>query len=182
MTHVPYYPHTDPRQNWVHISSPIAAPDSLLPLYMLTSTSPVNTHTNVNSTHVNININVNTPNAPLNSNVPNVNNPANSSQPPTPAQIANLIYPRILHQHSLLTSVQNLLDPIHSSPTIPAPTLRTLHKLLHDKPHLLALLPPPPHNNTPAPPVPHPCPMLTQLTPNPSLHPATPPTPLVKLK
>ena len=146
MTHVPNYPHADPRQNWVHISSPIAAPDSLLPLYMPPSTTSVNTPTTVNSSHVNTN--VNNPNAPLNSNVPNVNNPTNSSQPPTSAQLANFIYPRLLHQHSLLTSVQNLLDPIHSSPTIPAPTLHTLHKLLHDKPRLLALLPPLPQQHT----------------------------------
>ena len=120
MTHVPNYPYADPRRNRVYISSLIAASDSPLPLYMPTSTSPVNTHTTVNSTHVNIN-NVNTHNAPLNPNVPNVNNPTNSSQPPTPAQLADLVYPRLLRQHSLLTSVQNLLDPLHSSPTLPTP-------------------------------------------------------------
>ena len=152
MTHVPSYPHADPRQNWVYISSPIAASDSPLPLYMPTPTSPVNTPTTVNNTPEHIN-NVNTHTAPLNSNVPNVNNPTNSSQPPTPAQLANLVYPRPLHQHSLLTSVQNLLDPIHSSPTIPAPHY-TPSINCSTTSHTFLPCYRPFHNNTPA----HSCP------------------------
>ena len=134
MTHVPYYPHNDPRQNWVHISSPIAAPDSLLPLYMPPSPTPVDTPTIVNNTHVNTN--VNNPNEPHIATVPNVNNSTNSSKPPTPAQLADLLYPRLLHQHSLLTSIQDLLDPLHSSPIIPVTTLHTTHKLLQATPPL----------------------------------------------
>ena len=147
MTHVPNYPHADPRQNWVYISSPIAASDSPLPLYMPTPTSHVHTPTTVNNTPIQINT-VNTHTAPLNPNVPNVNSPTQPSQPPNPAQLANLLYPRLLHQQSLFTSVQNLLDPLHSSPTLPTPTLHTLHKLLYDKPHLRALLPPLPQPQT----------------------------------
>ena len=146
MTHVPYYPHNDPRQNWVHISSPIAAPDSLLPLYMPPSPTPVDTPTIVNNTHVNTN--VNNPNEPHIATVPNVNNSTNSSKPPTPAQLADLLYPRLLHQHSLLTSIQDLLDPLHPSPIIPVTTLHTTHKLLQATPHLLDLLPPLPLPHT----------------------------------
>ena len=150
MTHVPYYPHADPRQNWVYISTSIAASDSPLPLYMPTPTSHVHTPTTVNNTPIQINT-VNTHTAPLNPNVPNVNNPTQPSQPPNPAQLAKLLYPRLLHQQSLFTSVQNLLDPLHSSPTLPTPTLHTLHKLLYDRtPPYLATAPSttihPPHS------------------------------------
>ena len=149
MTHVPNYPHADPRQNWVYTSSPIAASDSPLPLYMPTPTSHVNTPTPVNNTLTHINI-VNTHTAPLNPNVPNVNNPTQPSQPPNPAQLAKLLYPsvntvdtnptahplpthpatlydllspKLLHQHSLLTAVQQLLQPITHLPSIPIETL-----------------------------------------------------------
>ena len=53
MTHVPHYPPTDPRQSWVHRSSPIAANDTLLPLYMPPSPTCVNIPNPVNTNHVN---------------------------------------------------------------------------------------------------------------------------------
>ena len=72
----------------------------------------------------------------------------NPTPPLSPTQIYELLSPRLLHHQSLLTAVHDLLAPLHSSFTLPLPTLTTLHHLLSDSPHLLSLLPPLPASRT----------------------------------
>ena len=190
MTHVPHYPPTDPRQSWVHISSSIAANDTLLPLYMPPShtcvnipnpvnTNPVNTthleesqcpgttsveidpadkcttldHTintlPVNTSHVNIPLT--SPSIPpriYTSSALHVHTVDKNSPLPSPITHPSTLYdslsPKLLHQQSLHTAIQQLLLPITHLPSIPIDILTKLHAVLRDSPRLLTYLPPPP--------------------------------------
>jgi len=190
MTHVPHYPPTDPRQSWVHISSSIAANDTLLPLYMPPSptcvnipnpvnTNPVNTihpeesqcpgtpsvetdpadkcttlDRTVNTSPVNtshVNIPLTSPSIPpciYTSSVLHVHTVDKNSSLPSPITHPSTLYdslsPKLLHQQSLHTVVQQLLLPIIHLPSIPIDILTKLHAVLRDSPRLLTYLPPPP--------------------------------------
>jgi len=99
----------------------------------------------------------------------------NSATHPThvnnPLSLYDTLSPLFLHQHSTLTSLQHILNPITHLQTIPTHPLQQLHQLL--KPHPLASihLPPLPDGNRPrrAPPVTNTDPHEPILTPAPPL-------------
>ena len=95
---------------------------------------------------------------------------------PNPSTLYDLFSPKLLHQQSLHTAVQQLLHPITHLPSIPIDTLAKLHAILHDSPRLASYLPPLPvarHRPTRAPPVSYADPDQTQIGP-PPLSPAFP--------
>jgi hypothetical protein len=69
----------------------------------------------------------------------------NSPLPPTiipPSTLYDSLSPKLLHQQSLHTAVQQLLLPIAHLPSIPIDILTKLHAVLRDSPRLLTYLPP----------------------------------------
>ena len=107
---------------------------------------PVNNSTVVNTSHVNRPLSPPHPLCRYTSSVLSVNtvdtNPTTHSPPTHPATLYDLLSPKLLHQHSLLTAVQQLLQPIIHLPSIPIETLTKLHATLRDSPRLAAYLPP----------------------------------------
>ena len=90
--------------------------------------------------------------------------PHHYSPPTHPATLYDLLSPKLLHQHSLLTAVQQLLQPITHLPSIPIETLTKLHATLRDSPRLMAHLPPS-QSLDPDPPVLPPFPTPTLINP-----------------
>ena len=139
------------------------------------NTSPVNTsHVNITLTSPSFPQSIHT------SSVLHVNtvdtNPPTPSPPTNPSTLYDLLSPKLLHQHSLLTAVQQLLHPITHLPSIPIDTLAKLHAILRDSPRLASYLPPLPvarHRPTRAPPVSYADPNQPQIGP-PPLSPAFP--------
>jgi hypothetical protein len=60
-----------------------------------------------------------------------------------PAQLYDTLYPLLSHQHSTITSLQHILQPIQHLTTLPAHTLSLLHQLLGRHSSASAYLPPP---------------------------------------
>ena len=133
MKHVPYS-KSDVNTNQTHVPT--------------VTNSPVNSSPNVNST---------TLASPTVHNIPTVNNtshpppvlyatPSSVNTPNTPSYLYDLLTPHLLHQHSLRTTVHDLLLPLSPETPTPIPILATLHRLFSDSPRLRSLLPslPPP--------------------------------------
>ena len=125
------------------------------------SKSDVNTNqTTVTNTPVYSSPNVNSTTqlvSPPVHNIPTVNNISNQppvlsaptssvNTPTTPSYLYDLLTPHLLHQHSLRTTVHDLLLPLPPETPTPIPILATLHRLFSDSPRLRSLLPslPPP--------------------------------------
>ena len=72
-----------------------------------------------------------------------------------PAQLYDTLYPLLSHQHSTITSLQHILQPIQHLTTLPAHTLSLLHQLLGRHSSASAYLPPLPEGSRPrrAPPI-----------------------------
>ena len=93
-------------------------------------------------------------------------NPPTHLPPTHPSTLYDLLSPNILHQHSLLTAVQQLLHPIIHLPSIPIETLAKLHATLRDSPRIASYLPPlPVARHRPPPPVLPPSSMQTLINP-----------------
>ena len=99
------------------------------------NTSPVNSPHHVNRTRTpalstlcvtNVNSNITCPT--------HVNNPSH---------LYDTLYPILLHQHSTLTSLQHILNPIEHLNTIPTHALQLMHQLLGRHPSARPHLPPP---------------------------------------
>ena len=165
MKHVPYS-KSDVNTNQTHVPT--------------VTTSPVYSSLNVNSTTQLV--------SPPVHNIPTVNNISNQppvlsaptssvNTPTTPSYLYDLLTPHLLHQHSLRTTVHDLLLPLPPDTSTPIPILATLHRLFSDSPRLrsrLPSLPPPLHHHVHplanAPYVSRQSPMLTPLNPVPYLH------------
>ena len=165
MKHVPYS-KSDVNTNQTHVPT--------------VTNSPVYSSLNVNSTTQLV--------SPPVHNIPTVNNISNQppvlsaptssvNTPTTPSYLYDLLTPHLLHQHSLRTTVHDLLLPLPPETPTPIPILATLHRLFSDSPRLRSLLPslPPPlhhhvHPLVHAPYVSRPSPMLTPLNPIPYPH------------
>ena len=123
---------------------------------------PVNTPNTSFVTECTVNIvNTNTP-RPI-----HVNNPSH---------LYGTLYPLLLHQHSTLSSLQHILNPIQHLHIIPTHTLLPLHQLLGRHPSASPYLPPPlPEGGRPR--RASPSPTRTQMNPSPSPHPYSSPSP-----
>ena len=94
---------------------------------------------------------------------------------PNPSTLYDLLSPKLLHQQSLHTAVQQLLLPLTHLSSIPIDTLSKLHTILRDSPRLVTYLPPLPsarHRPTRVPPVSYADPDQPQIGPPPSLLPS----------
>ena len=110
--------------------------------------------------------------------VPNVtNNNTCSTSINNPSHLYDTLYPTLLHQHSTLTSLQHILNPILPLNTIPAHELQLLHQLLGRHPSAHPHLPPPPSLKEAAHAGHPPSPILTQMTRPPSPHRQPSPSP-----
>ena len=69
-------------------------------------------------------------------------NPPLLSPTTHPSTLYDSLTPKLLHQQSLHTAVQQLLLPIAHLPSTPIDTLTKLHAVLRDSPRLLTHLPP----------------------------------------
>ena len=117
----------------------------------------------------------------VNNHTPNVTErtvnmtPVNSNTHPTHVNnlltLYDILSPLFLHQHSTLTSLQHILNPITHLQTIPTHPLQQLHQLLKSHPLASTHLPPLPDGNRPrrAPPVTYTDPHEPILTPAPPL-------------
>ena len=72
-----------------------------------------------------------------------------------PAQLYDTLYPLLLHQHSTLTSLQHILQPIQHLNTLSTHTIQLLHQLLGRHSSASPYLPPFPEGSRPrrAPPI-----------------------------
>ena len=72
-----------------------------------------------------------------------------------PSHLYDTLYPLLLHQHSTLTSLQHILQPIQHLNTLSTHTLQLLHQLLGRHPSASIYLPPLPEGSRPrrAPPI-----------------------------
>ena len=68
--------------------------------------------------------------------------PSSTSHCSHPSTLYDLLIPKLIHQHSLHTTVQQLLLPITHLTTLPVETITKLHTVLRGNPHLLTHLPP----------------------------------------
>ena len=91
-----------------------------------------------------------------------------------PSSLYDILSPLLLHQHSTLTSLQHILNPLLHLPPIPTRSLQHLHQLLASHSHANIHLPPLPEGSRP-----RRAPLVSYTDPNEPIPTPAPPPPLL---